>query len=92
MVYRRWNSCFSFSFILACSVGCAPTDMSEPEQKISPAEAEVVAVDTVFRIGSNTKTLTGTLILQLVDEGKIHLGDPVSKYWAECAWRRPDYD
>ena len=25
--------------------------------------------DTVFRIGSNTKTFTGTLILQLVDEG-----------------------
>lgn len=36
--------------------------------------------DTVFRIGSNTKTMTGTVILQLVDEGLIHLDDPVSKY------------
>ncbi len=61
MVYRRAGIAVSVSaFILACSVGCAPTDMSEPEQKISPAEAEVVAADTVFRIGSNTKTLTGT--------------------------------
>ena len=84
MVYRRAGIAVSVSaFILACSVGCAPTDMSEPEQKISPAEAEVVAADTVFRIGSNTKTLTGTLILQLVDEGKRHLGDPASKYWAD---------
>lgn len=33
-----------------------------------------------FRIGSNTKPMTGTVILQLVDEGKISLDDPVSKY------------
>lgn len=36
--------------------------------------------DTVFRIGSNTKTFTGTLILQLVDEGVLALDDPVSRY------------
>jgi D-alanyl-D-alanine carboxypeptidase len=33
-----------------------------------------------FRIGSNTKTFTGTVILQLVDEGKLGLDDPVSEY------------
>jgi D-alanyl-D-alanine carboxypeptidase len=33
-----------------------------------------------IRIGSVTKTWTGTVILQLVDEGKIRLDDPVSKY------------
>lgn len=32
------------------------------------------------RIGSNTKTMTGTVILQLVQEGKISLDDPVSKF------------
>ena len=36
--------------------------------------------DTVFRIGSNTKTMTGTVILQLVDEGMLSLDDTVSKY------------
>ncbi|RVW03845.1 serine hydrolase domain-containing protein [Rhodococcus xishaensis] len=43
---------------------------------------EDVPVDTVdhIRIGSNTKTMTGTVILQLVQEGKIALTDPVSKY------------
>src|SRR4029078_5367620 len=30
--------------------------------------------DTKFRIGSITKQFTATLILQLVDEGKINLG------------------
>ena len=33
-----------------------------------------------IRIGSNTKPMTGTVILQLVDEGKIGLDDPVSEY------------
>jgi D-alanyl-D-alanine carboxypeptidase len=32
------------------------------------------------RIGSNTKTWTGTVILQLVQEGKLTLDDPVSTY------------
>ena len=33
-----------------------------------------------FRIGSNTKTMTGTVILQLAQEGKLALTDPVGKY------------
>lgn len=33
-----------------------------------------------FRVGSNTKTMTGTVVLQLVQEGKIALSDPVSTY------------
>jgi D-alanyl-D-alanine carboxypeptidase len=32
------------------------------------------------RVGSITKTITGTVLLQLVDEGLISLDDPVSKY------------
>ncbi|MFD0599969.1 serine hydrolase domain-containing protein [Catellatospora coxensis] len=39
-----------------------------------------VTLDDHFRIGSNTKTMTGTVLLQLVQEGKIALDDPVSKY------------
>ena len=33
-----------------------------------------------FRIGSNTKTMTSTVILQLVQEGKLALDDPIGKY------------
>ena len=36
--------------------------------------------DTHFRIASNTKTMTAALILLLAQEGKLRLGDPVSKY------------
>lgn len=35
----------------------------------------------VFRIGSNTKTMVGTVLLQLVDEGKLTLEDTLSKYF-----------
>lgn len=37
--------------------------------------------DMAFRIGSNTKTMTGTVILQLVQEGKLKLDDKVSKFF-----------
>ena len=33
-----------------------------------------------FRIGSTTKTMVGAVILQLAQEGKLQLSDPVSKY------------
>jgi len=39
-----------------------------------------VSLDDHVRVGSNTKTWTATAILQLVQEGKIALDDPVSKY------------
>ena len=36
--------------------------------------------DQHVRVGSNTKTWTGTVILQLVQEGRLRLDDPVAKY------------
>ena len=44
--------------------------------------------DTVFRIGSTTKTFTAAAILRLVEEGKLGLDDPIAKYYpaAPKAW------
>lgn len=39
--------------------------------------------DFYHRIGSVTKTFTVTAVLQLVDEGKIGLDDPIAKYVAK---------
>lgn len=39
-----------------------------------------VDADTVFRIGSTTKTFTGTAMMRLVDDGKVDLGAPVRNY------------
>src|SRR3954463_9436581 len=39
-----------------------------------------MTVDTVFRIASQTKALTSVAVMQLVEEGKIGINDPVSKF------------
>jgi CubicO group peptidase (beta-lactamase class C family) len=42
------------------------------------ASRRVPDVTTLYRVASITKTFTGTAILQLRDEGLLHLDDPVS--------------
>ncbi len=37
--------------------------------------------DTVFRIGSVSKTITALAILRLRDRGKLVLDEPAAKYW-----------
>src|SRR5438067_4741698 len=44
------------------------------------ASREPMQVNNSMRIGSITKTFTATVILQLVDAGKLRLDDPVSTY------------
>ncbi|HWD81198.1 MAG TPA: serine hydrolase domain-containing protein [Kribbella sp.] len=41
---------------------------------------EPVSADTVFRIGSTTKTFTATAIMRLVERGRINLDRPVRAY------------
>ena len=47
-------------------------------EKKTPADR-----DTVYRIGSITKMFTALMLEQLVDAGKVHLSDPVEKYFPE---------
>ena len=42
--------------------------------------ASPMAKDSIFRIASMSKAITSTAIMMLVEEGKIALGDPVSKF------------
>ncbi len=39
-----------------------------------------VTADTLFQTGSISKTFTGTMIMQLVEQGKVELDAPVKKY------------
>lgn len=39
-----------------------------------------VSADTLFQIGSITKTMTGTIMMRLVEQGKLDLDAPVRKY------------
>ena len=45
----------------------------------------VVDADTVYRIGSITKTFTGLALLKLRDEGKLSLDEPATRYLPELA-------
>ena len=44
-----------------------------------------VADDAIFRIASMTKPITSVAFMQLVEQGKVALTDPVSKYIPEFA-------
>jgi CubicO group peptidase (beta-lactamase class C family) len=41
--------------------------------------------DSMFRIASMTKPVVGVAIMMLVEEGKLHLGDPVARFVPEFA-------
>lgn len=45
--------------------------------------------DTVFRIGSTTKTFTGTTLMRLVDQGEVDLDAPVRRYIPDFAVADP---
>ena len=38
------------------------------------------SADTQYRIGSITKTMTSVLVLQLREEGRVDLGDPIGRH------------
>jgi CubicO group peptidase (beta-lactamase class C family) len=40
--------------------------------------------ETVYEIGSNTKQFTAAAIMMLAEEGKVHLEDPITKYFPEA--------
>jgi methyl acetate hydrolase len=46
-----------------------------------------MAKDTIFRIASMTKPITSVAIMMLVEQGKVRLDDPVSKYLPEYKGR-----
>lgn len=45
--------------------------------------------DTIFRIGSTTKTFTGTTMMRLVEQGKVDLNAPVRRYLPDFAVADP---
>jgi CubicO group peptidase (beta-lactamase class C family) len=49
------------------------------------SEGRPVTEKTLMRIGSVSKSFTAFSVLQLVDEGKIKLDDPIAKYLPELA-------
>jgi D-alanyl-D-alanine carboxypeptidase len=59
-------------------LSCTKTYGAADMEKKLPADK-----DTVYRIGSITKMFTAVMLEQLVESGKVHLSDPVEKYFPE---------
>ena len=53
------------------------------------SEGRPVSVDTVFRLGSVSKTFTAVALLLLRDEGKLRLDDPVRRHLPWLEYRNP---
>ena len=58
---------------------------SESTGMADAAAKRAMTADTLFWIASMTKPITGTAVLMLQDEGKLHASDPVAKYLPEFA-------
>lgn len=50
------------------------------------AAGAAATADTGYRVASITKTFTATLVMQLVEDGKLRLDEPVTSY---LSWLRP---
>lgn len=51
--------------------------------KLDPTTGAAMPTDAVFRIASQSKAVTSVAVMILFEEGKLLLGDPVSKYIPE---------
>jgi CubicO group peptidase (beta-lactamase class C family) len=51
--------------------------------KRDPAQPDPMKLDSIFRIYSMTKPIVSVTLMQLVEEGRLQIGDPVSKYLPE---------
>lgn len=65
------------------SVVCGDFKYEKAKGYADLANTKPMTLDKLFRIGSVTKTFTNTILLQLVDEGKLSLDDPINKFFPD---------
>ena len=51
--------------------------------KLDSTSTEAMKLDSIFRIYSMTKPIVSVTLMQLVEEGRLQISDPVSKYLPE---------
>ncbi len=51
------------------------------------ASGREATLETLFRIGSTSKTFTALMVLLLEQEGSLHLDDPIRRYLPEIAFK-----
>lgn len=64
------------------SVVCGDFKYEKAKGYADIANKTPMTLDKTFRAGSMTKTFTVTVLMQLIDEGKLSLDEPISKYFS----------
>jgi len=72
---QRYKLCAGYRFL-------SPADLTVPVNKPTVA-SDPIDKSTIFRLASMSKAITAASLLQYVEQGKIDLDDPVSKYFPE---------
>jgi len=75
-------------FVKACQISGAVTLVATKDRvvhlaavgKADVASGRSMEPDAIFRVASMTKPITSTALLMLVEQGKLNVDDPVSKY------------
>lgn len=72
-------------FMGTVDIDSAGTDVYSRSVGFISAQDDTVMADgqTVYRIGSVTKTFTATMIMQLIDEGKLSLSTPLQTFYPD---------
>ncbi|WP_028920316.1 serine hydrolase domain-containing protein [Pseudoxanthomonas suwonensis] len=61
----------------------------ETRGELAAGSGEPVTADTLFKIASNTKAMTGAVLARLVDQGKLRWDDPVTKHLPQFRMHDP---
>lgn len=64
---------------------CGQTVLHQAMGQQNPADATPMALDSLFRIYSMTKPLVSVAVMQLVEQGRLLLSDPVVRHLPEFA-------
>ncbi|WP_203322254.1 serine hydrolase [Pseudoxanthomonas beigongshangi] len=59
------------------------------EGELAVGTGQHINPDTLFKIASNTKAMTATVLARLVDQGKLEWNDPVTKYLPQFRMNDP---
>ena len=65
-----------------------PSLAEPPQHLLRLGKGVAMTTDSVFNIASMTKAITGTAAMQLVEQGKLALDEPISRYIPRQILRR----
>ena len=89
---ERWLAAFEVPGVAVALVRDGQLTWSQGYGQASKASGSAVTPDTVFQVGSISKSVTAWGVMRLVQEGKLDLDAPVDRYLTRWHLPRSQYD